>query len=215
MLSTEPHMIYWLCLRNLGGNVITPDSEAVFYGILDFLAKPIFGALLIWGHKDIDLARLGLSIKDYDGDALIHEKRKPVCYLGYFFRWYCWYSASAMCDVGHAQRTSRWWSVHQRQTIANFCSFPQDVPHAASPAHNGHTNGTTNGHNDGVSVWMVPLMRASSMGWLMLWLKSENMRTQVSRVFKTQWSLLFGWCRKELLLVHEAVNLICWSCRYQ
>jgi len=60
-----------------GGNVISPDSEAVFYGILDFLAKPIFGALLLWGHKDIDPARLGLAIKDYDGDALIHEKRRP------------------------------------------------------------------------------------------------------------------------------------------
>jgi len=24
-----------------GGNVITPDSEAVFYGVLDFCAKPV------------------------------------------------------------------------------------------------------------------------------------------------------------------------------
>lgn len=24
-----------------GGNVISPDSEAVFYGILDFIAKPV------------------------------------------------------------------------------------------------------------------------------------------------------------------------------
>ena len=59
-----------------GGNVLAPDSEAVFYGVLDFLAKPIFGALLIWGHKDIDLARLGLAIKDYDGDALLREKQQ-------------------------------------------------------------------------------------------------------------------------------------------
>ena len=48
-----------------GGNVISPDSEAVFYGILDVLAKPVFGALLIWGHRNIDPARLGLAIKDY------------------------------------------------------------------------------------------------------------------------------------------------------
>jgi len=60
-----------------GGNIIAPDSEAVFYGVLDFLAKPCFGALLLWGHRNIDPARLGLSIKDYDGDALIHEKRSP------------------------------------------------------------------------------------------------------------------------------------------
>jgi bacteriorhodopsin len=60
-----------------GANLISPDSEAVFYGVLDFLAKPIFGALLLWGHKNIDPARLGLAIKDYDGDAIVHEKRHP------------------------------------------------------------------------------------------------------------------------------------------
>ncbi|KAI9703342.1 MAG: ion channel activity [Candelina mexicana] len=49
-----------------GGNVIAPDSEAVFYGILDFLAKPCFGILLLWGHRNIDPARLGLYIRDYD-----------------------------------------------------------------------------------------------------------------------------------------------------
>lgn len=42
-----------------GGNVIAPDSEAIFYGILDLLAKPVFGALLIWGHRNIDPGRLG------------------------------------------------------------------------------------------------------------------------------------------------------------
>lgn len=49
-----------------GGNVIAPDSEAVFYGVLDIFAKPIFGVLLILGHKNIDPARLGLAIRDYD-----------------------------------------------------------------------------------------------------------------------------------------------------
>lgn len=47
-----------------GGNVISPDSEAVFYGILDVLAKPGFGALLLWGHRNIDMADLGLHIND-------------------------------------------------------------------------------------------------------------------------------------------------------
>lgn len=51
-----------------GGNVIAPDSEAVFYGVLDILAKPVFGALLLWGHRNIDPARLGLHIRDYDDD---------------------------------------------------------------------------------------------------------------------------------------------------
>lgn len=54
-----------------GGNVIAPDSEAIFYGILDLLAKPVFGALLIWGHRGIDPARLGLRIRDYDEDPAI------------------------------------------------------------------------------------------------------------------------------------------------
>jgi bacteriorhodopsin len=56
-----------------GGNVISPDSEAVFYGILDILAKPVFGALLLFGHRNIDPASLGLIIRDYE-DAPMHEK---------------------------------------------------------------------------------------------------------------------------------------------
>jgi bacteriorhodopsin len=50
-----------------GGNVISPDSEAVFYGVLDFCAKPIFSIMLIVGHWNIDPERLGLTI-NY-GDA--------------------------------------------------------------------------------------------------------------------------------------------------
>ena len=49
-----------------GGNAITSDSEAVFYGVLDLMAKPVFGALLLWGHRNIDPAALGLHIRDYD-----------------------------------------------------------------------------------------------------------------------------------------------------
>jgi bacteriorhodopsin len=59
-----------------GGNYISPDSEAVFYGILDVLAKPVFGALLIWGHRNIDPARLGLHIHDYDEKDLQFEGKK-------------------------------------------------------------------------------------------------------------------------------------------
>jgi len=49
-----------------GGNVIAPDSEAIFYGILDIIAKPVFGALLLFGHRGIDPARLGLTLRDVD-----------------------------------------------------------------------------------------------------------------------------------------------------
>lgn len=69
-----------------GGNVISPDSEAVFYGILDLLAKPVFGALLIWGHRGIDPERLGLNIRPYGvpfggiGDKRTARKERPETY---------------------------------------------------------------------------------------------------------------------------------------
>ncbi|KAK7987163.1 Bacteriorhodopsin [Apiospora saccharicola] len=47
-----------------GGNVIHPDSEAIFYGILDVIAKPVWGALLLWGHRNITPQQLGLHIHD-------------------------------------------------------------------------------------------------------------------------------------------------------
>merc|ERR1712093_128757 len=37
-----------------GGNVIPPDSEMVFYGVLDFLAKPCFLIFHLWGMRKID-----------------------------------------------------------------------------------------------------------------------------------------------------------------
>lgn len=59
-----------------GGNVISSDSEAIFYGILDLLAKPVFGALLLWGHRNIDPARVGLHIRDPrdPGNTVFNEK---------------------------------------------------------------------------------------------------------------------------------------------
>lgn len=65
-----------------GGNIIAPDSEAVFYGILDLLAKPVFGALLIFGHRNIEPARLGLHIRDYEGDSVVHGGEKSHAPVG-------------------------------------------------------------------------------------------------------------------------------------
>ncbi|KAK1509267.1 bacteriorhodopsin [Colletotrichum costaricense] len=56
-----------------GGNLIHPDSEAVFYGILDVLAKPGFGFLLLWGHRNIDPTALGLHIREAG-----QPKNRPV-----------------------------------------------------------------------------------------------------------------------------------------
>ncbi|KAG8624400.1 hypothetical protein KVT40_007467 [Elsinoe batatas] len=62
-----------------GGNVINANSEAFFYGVLDFLAKPVFGGLLIWGHRNIDPARLGLHIHDYsEKDAFIKNPKEET-----------------------------------------------------------------------------------------------------------------------------------------
>lgn len=59
-----------------GGNVISPNGEAFFYGVLDVLAKPVFGALLIFGHRNIDPARLGLDIQDYsEKDAMVSNSK--------------------------------------------------------------------------------------------------------------------------------------------
>lgn len=63
-----------------GGNVIAPDSEAVFYGILDLFAKPVFGALLLWGHRNIEPGRLGLHIRDYDEDPAVHGAVRSVAH---------------------------------------------------------------------------------------------------------------------------------------
>jgi bacteriorhodopsin len=49
-----------------GGNVIAPDSEAVFYGVLDILSKTGFGIILLWSHRNIDPAILGLRMRGYE-----------------------------------------------------------------------------------------------------------------------------------------------------
>ena len=53
-----------------GGNVIAPDSEFIFYGILDCLLIPLSSAFFLWSHRNIDPARLGISMRDYDGPLI-------------------------------------------------------------------------------------------------------------------------------------------------
>jgi bacteriorhodopsin len=45
-----------------GGNIIGSDGEAVFHGVLDILAKPVFGTLLLWGYRSIDPATIECTI---------------------------------------------------------------------------------------------------------------------------------------------------------
>lgn len=58
-----------------GANVLHPDSEAIFYGVLDVLAKPGFGFLLLWGHSKIDPAQIGLATRE---PGVVAEKTAPV-----------------------------------------------------------------------------------------------------------------------------------------
>ncbi|KAJ8070348.1 hypothetical protein OCU04_000728 [Sclerotinia nivalis] len=89
-LGNEVNRVYWTCGGitmflwflypiawglSEGGNVIAPDSEAVFYGVLDVLAKIGFGVLLLNGHRNINPAHLGLHIRDYnEKPGSLHEK---------------------------------------------------------------------------------------------------------------------------------------------
>lgn len=55
-----------------GGNVISPDSEAIFYSVLDVLAKPGFGMILLWAHRNIEPTDIGIHIRGYDQPRMNH-----------------------------------------------------------------------------------------------------------------------------------------------
>lgn len=57
-----------------GGNVVSPDAEAVLYGVL---AKPGFGALLLWGHRNIGI----LPSFPFSRRALSHPYIRTVSQL--------------------------------------------------------------------------------------------------------------------------------------
>jgi bacteriorhodopsin len=82
MLCGVLTLFVWLCYPiawavSEGANIIAPDSEAVFYGVLDFLAKPVFSVALIAGHWNIDPARLGLVI-NYGEDRVSRTGEKAA-----------------------------------------------------------------------------------------------------------------------------------------
>jgi len=53
-----------------GGNVIHPDSEMVFYGVLDILIQPAFLYAFLYQLKDIDLSRFGFAPRE----VIVSEK---------------------------------------------------------------------------------------------------------------------------------------------
>ena len=60
--------------------MIAPDSEFIFYGILDCCLIPVSSALLLWGHRNVDPRRLGLYMRDYDDPipgygSIMHDEK--------------------------------------------------------------------------------------------------------------------------------------------
>jgi len=53
-----------------GGNVISPDSEMVFYGILDILAKPVFCFIHLFLLSRLDLTALQLHSGKFSASAV-------------------------------------------------------------------------------------------------------------------------------------------------
>ncbi|KAI1423913.1 bacteriorhodopsin [Xylaria sp. FL1777] len=83
-LGGDPKKTFWICGIWLlllwflypvawglceGGNVIHPDSEAIFYGILDVMSKIVFTGLLLWGHRKISPHALGRNIREPEQTA--------------------------------------------------------------------------------------------------------------------------------------------------
>ncbi|EME80740.1 uncharacterized protein MYCFIDRAFT_35403 [Pseudocercospora fijiensis CIRAD86] len=71
--------IIWICYPigwgvSEGGNLIAPDSEAVYYGVCDMLAKPFYSMIFMFLHRKIDPGRLGLKFRDYDEDFAYNHR---------------------------------------------------------------------------------------------------------------------------------------------
>ncbi|TCD68884.1 hypothetical protein EIP91_009434 [Steccherinum ochraceum] len=65
MLITYP--IAWACAE--GGNVISPTSEMIWYGILDIFAGPVFLFAFLWHLKDVNYSIFGLRSGKYTDTA--------------------------------------------------------------------------------------------------------------------------------------------------
>lgn len=60
---TMLYPIAWACSE--GGNVISPTSEMVWYGILDLLLGPVFLYYFIFSLRNLDYASFGLQSWKY------------------------------------------------------------------------------------------------------------------------------------------------------
>jgi len=70
MLITYP--IAWACSE--GGNVISPSSEMIWYGILDIFAGPGFLFFFLWNLRSVDYSSFGFRSGKYTDSAVTAEK---------------------------------------------------------------------------------------------------------------------------------------------
>ncbi|EPT00438.1 hypothetical protein FOMPIDRAFT_1023813 [Fomitopsis schrenkii] len=71
MLITYP--ICWACAE--GANVISVDSEMIWYGILDCLTAPLFLAIVLWQVRAVDYNAFGFHSGKYVDHGVVSEKR--------------------------------------------------------------------------------------------------------------------------------------------
>lgn len=67
-----------------GGSLIAPDSEMIFYGILDVLAKPVFLFIHLFSLSKLDLTRLQLSSGKFTSTSVGtvgHDAEKQARYV--------------------------------------------------------------------------------------------------------------------------------------
>jgi bacteriorhodopsin len=65
--------IAWACSE--GANVIKPNSEMIWYGILDIFAGPVFLFLFLYHLRNADYKAFGFHLDEYtDDDGVVSEK---------------------------------------------------------------------------------------------------------------------------------------------
>lgn len=134
--------IAWACSE--GGNVISNDSEMVWYGILDILAKPVFLIVFTFLVAEHDPAVLSSSrrgaVNDTAYGADVEKRRSPV--LG----------------TGHRGKGGKFFSRHghhddlaanEGTTRVSNATMVDDLHDDHHLGHTGHTGLTGNTGNTG------------------------------------------------------------------
>ena len=78
MLITYP--IAWACSE--GGNVISPTSEMIWYGILDIFTGPVFLFLFLYNLRSVDYAAFGLQSGKFTDQGETPAQREKAAEAG-------------------------------------------------------------------------------------------------------------------------------------